>query len=205
MPGSDDYYKQRADDAGDVVEVEHGDGPMRTRSETTDGGARIVMVGRPQQNEEGVRDVCMRLAEAIGRQTGEDWHADAERPRGPEDGVDWYLRSSRGGVWGVQVTRVGAADRWARSAGGERVTEELLTSDAAREIWEAIRKKIQIREGILALALGQPGAHAFRATLQELQRKGGRSMQEQVRVSEACLVGYSPETTVRIHPPEPTR
>ncbi len=201
MPG-EDYYKQRTDAAGDVAEVEHGDGPMRTRSEATDSGARIVMAGRPQQNEEGVGDVCVRLAQALNDRTGEDWRADAERPRGLENGVDWYLRSSRGGVWGVQVTRVGAANRWARTARGERVAEDLSSADAAAEVWEAIRRKIAVRGGILALAVGQPGAHAFRATVEEFQRRYGREVREQVRFSEVWLVGYSPETTVSIHPLE---
>jgi hypothetical protein len=196
----DDYYKQRTDDAGDIVEIEHGDGPMRTRSEASASGARIVMAGRPQQNEEGVLGVCTCLAEAIKEKTGEDWSADAEKPRSPEGGVDWYLRSRQGGVWGVQVTRVGASKRWARSARGERVEGEISTADAAAEIWEAIERKITFRGGILALAVGQPGAHAFRATVDEFQRKYGRKVQERVQFSEVWLVGYSPETTVRIHP-----
>ena len=120
-----DNFRQRTNRNGHVEQIEHGDGPMRTRSEATDGGARIAMSGRPQQNEEGVRGVCVRLSEAISLRTGETWIADTEKPLGPEDGVDWYLRSKRGGVWGVQVTRVGSRSRWARSARGEQVAEDI--------------------------------------------------------------------------------
>ena len=173
---------------------------MRTRSEATGWGARIVMSGRPQQNEEGVRDVCVRLAEAISVRTGEYWQPDEKEPLGPESGVDWYLRSSRGNVWGVQVTRVGLRSRWARSGRGERVAEDFLAADAASEIWEAIKRKLRVRGGILALNIGQPGMHSFRETLEAFRAMYGRDMQEQVRFSEVWLVGYSPETTLRIHP-----
>lgn len=146
-----DYFRQRTDSSGNVQYVEHGDGPMRTRSEATDQGALIItMSGRPQQNEEGVHSVCVRLAEAISQRTGQLWLADPDRPAGREQGVDRYLRSGGDGLWGVQVTRVGSGSRWARSARGEQVSEEVVASVAAAEIWEAIEKKLTFRGGILA-------------------------------------------------------
>jgi hypothetical protein len=196
----DDYYRQTKNGMGDVDQAEHGDGPMRTRSEATQDGARIEMSGRPPQNEDGVRGVCVRLAQAISVRTGEVCIADPEKPLGPEDGVDWYLKSKRGDVWGVQVTRVGSRSRWAQSARGERVAEEIPTPDAASEIWEAIERKLSFRGGILALDIGQPGLHGFRATLEAFREKYGRDVQEQVRFTEVWLVGYSPETTLRVHP-----
>jgi hypothetical protein len=196
----DNYYRQEKNAAGEVVEQQHGDVAMFTRSEATDIGARIDMSGRPKQGEEGVHGVCVRLANALSARTGETWTADPAGPVGPEDGVDWYLRSGFGGVWGVQVTRVGSRSRWEQCATGKPVAEEVPAAVAALEIWEAIARKLKIRGGILALDIGQPGMHAFGRTLEAFRDVYGEDTHARVRFSQVWLVGYSLETTVRLHP-----
>ena len=195
-----DYVRQVLNGQNEVQHSSHGDAGMVTSSDQTDDGIQIRMAGRPQQNEDGVHQLCVRLALAVSLRDGGDWRADDHPPHGPETGTDWSLRTAQGGEWGVQVTRVGKTQRWETLANGRHVLELLSTSEAAAEIWDAIERKLRTKGGILALSVGQPGAHAFAGVIDEFRRAYGALVRASVRYSQVWLVGYTLETTVRLHP-----
>lgn len=195
-----DYYSQDVDAGGAVTSTQHGDVAMRTHSEATPAGIRLRMSGHPAQGEFGNRAVAETLAAAMMHRSGVSWVADAEPPSRTDTEVDWFLRADRRGVCGVQITRVGPRERWAAVARGGRLDEEISADEAADEIWQAIVRKSHVRGGILALAVGQPGGHAFPDVLDSFRRLYAARVPSSVGFTEVWLVGYSLETTVRIHP-----
>jgi hypothetical protein len=105
------HVHQSLDDGGELRDIAHADAGMRTYSAVTDAGAHIEMRGRPPHNEEGVHRVCVQLAEAIARESGNAWKADPSKPPAEDRDVDWYIRFPPDNHWAVQVTRVGPKER----------------------------------------------------------------------------------------------
>lgn len=56
-----DRYREGTNPHGEVIDVDHADGPMRTRATLEPEGARFEMSGRPPRKEEGTKKVCVRL------------------------------------------------------------------------------------------------------------------------------------------------
>lgn len=161
-PQNDDY-KEGTNGDGEIVRMEHGDGPMTTQAELEGTRASFGMSGRPQRNEEGTKEVCVRLAEVLSQRTRELWKADDHEPLGPESGVDWVLVNADGRTQPVQVTRVGHGSRW-REIGKTGIAKGTAEAwEAAEDVWRAIEGKrlAQDPDIILALHGGQPGYYAF--------------------------------------------
>lgn len=100
------FYKEETNADGEIVRMDHADGPMTTHAELEGTRALFEMSGRPQRNEEGTKEVCVRLAEALSQSTGELWRADDHEPLGPESGIDWVLSNAdRSNTAGAGDTR----------------------------------------------------------------------------------------------------
>lgn len=200
QPG--DYSRENANSLGDVTHIEHGDGPMQTHAEARAEGAVFQMSGRPPQAEEGTKEVCIRLARALTCRTGHIWKAEEDAPSGPERGIDWFLRDADGVRLPVQVTRVGRRERWAAIASRGSVRGTATAAEAAADIWEAIERKMptQDAETVLALNVGQPGYYGFSSVVDEFRRRYDCDLRKGITFREVWLVGYSLNTTCRIHP-----
>ena len=59
------------------------------------GESRYGMAGRPPQNEEGVREVSIALAQALSDATGVEWTADPRPPDGLNIGTITYRHHLR--------------------------------------------------------------------------------------------------------------
>jgi hypothetical protein len=198
----DDFYRESRNSNGDVVSMIHADGPMVTSAEVLDDQAMFKMTGRPPHKEEGTKEVCIRLAEALSHATGKIWTAEDNAPQGPERGVDWFLFEADGQRKPIQVTRVGPRSRWQKVGSTGTATGIDSADEAAADIWAAIERKLITQDPgtILALHSGQPGHYGFPTFVESFQRTFESQLINLVKYSEVWLVGYSVKTSYRLHP-----
>lgn len=195
------FLRETKDDQGHVRQIDHIDGPMFTSTHLQDDDtATFTMAGKPPQNDEDEYPVCVTLAEAITKTTGEQWEADPKRPDcDREPWIDRYLNGPRGRV-PVQVTKAGTErDFWQVGSTG-RATGTASPANAAAQVWAAIERKIskQDRDSILAVSVRLSGVHGFKPMVDEFRRTYGDQLGQRVGYAQVWLVGYSLDTTCRV-------
>jgi len=187
----------RRPDTGEFVYQQHTDCGFFTQADAeSSGDFRYEMAGRAPQNEQGVREVCITLAQVLSNEEDVNWTADALRTEGLDIWTDWVVRNGPIAL-PVQVTRVALQHRWGMLGAGGRVDGIASASDAAAEMWAAIQRKLPQQDDrtLLALDIRHPGFHGFPAALNEFRRVYGIHMERQVRFCQVWAVGYAPELT----------
>ena len=180
---------------GDFVHQRHNACGFVTLADAVPSGdSRYEMAGRPPQNEDGVREVCLTLAQAFSDATGVEWTADSQRSDELGVWTDWVIRNSRV-VLPVQVTRVALRERWQTLGATGSVDGSASAPDAAAEMWAAIERKLPQQDShtILALDIRHPGFHGFPAVLNEFRVGFGARLKCEVRYAQVWAVGYAPE------------
>jgi hypothetical protein len=196
----DDWIATTVGATGEVEEIRHDDTGTFSQSVAQTDGATFSLSGRMPRQEEGSPEVCTALAGAKSIEDGTSWRA--EDPQ--HEGDDGCLRSGDE-RWPVQVTRANPRERWAQAGRTGSAEGTVSTNEAAAEIWRAIEKKVEqvghrTTRTILAVSVGIPGFHGLRHVVEEFRRAYGPRLKEQVTFPEVWLVGYTPETTYRVHP-----
>ncbi len=185
---------------GEIQHIIHQDTGAFSESRVQADAVTFSLSGRMPRQEEGSAEVCTALAEAKSTREGTPWVA-----AGPmHDGDDGCVMHGNE-LWAVQVTRANPEPRWAQAGRYGTVEGDLTAAEAAAEIWQAIQNKLHRLAGpqtrtILAVSVGMPGLHGLPRVVEEFRRVYGPKLREQVTFPEVWLVGYTPETTHRVHP-----
>jgi hypothetical protein len=196
----DDWVATGWSATGAVEEIRHGDTGMFSESRARADRASFSLGGRMPRQEEGSFEVCTVLARAKSVEGGQSWRA--EDPQ--HEGDDGCLSCGED-LTPVQVTRANPQERWAQAGRSGSAEGWVTTHEAVAEIWHAIEKKLEQlghrrTQTILALSVGMPGLHGLPHMVDEFRRTYGPKLQEQVTFPEVWLVGYTLETTYRVHP-----
>lgn len=198
-----DYYRESRLQTGEVVEIQHGDCTVITtaRLERTGAGSYTI-AGPPSHNEHGGQPVATILACRLS-QSGVVWTADLEEAKGPERGIDWWIRSNQGHALGLQVTRVVPQKHLAAVGRTGRAEEPLASIDSAVEdLWAAIERKRTHADPKILLALDarHPGFHTLPAVIDAFRSRFSDELQREIRYREVWVVGLTVELTSRLSP-----